>query len=198
MSTSPLPTSQPPIQTVSRRQIHFVEGLGLFLTALGLISLIGLWPRPTPSASLPTNQNDQLSSSGFTITNDGYARLTDVKAVCFLWRVQLNQIAHIDNDLSRIVSPSEGTLQTSEGITVPCTARSPIGFASGPPRLTKADLAIAVYYRPWPITILRCHRLFRFVARIGSNGDVVAWDKQPSAILEQDFDKAMASGQPII
>ena len=191
MSTSPLPTPQQPIQGVSRRQVRFVEGLGILLTLISLIALIELYPRPTATASLPTDPNDQLSSSGFTITNDGYFQLADVRAACFLWKVQFDRNADVTNSFSRIVSPSEGTLQTNEGLTVPCTTRNFIGVAHGPPRFTKADLAIVVYYRPYPFTFLRSHKLFRFVARVGNNGNVVAWDKQPSAILEPDFEKFM-------
>jgi hypothetical protein len=186
----PLPEPQPPIQTVSRRQIRFVEGLALFLTALGLTALIELWPRPTPGASLPTDPNDQLSSSRFTVTNDGYMRLADAKAACFMWKVKYGGrvITNMQNNFSEIVSPPESILQTNEGLTVPCTIP---GEFTPNIVLKEADLAIAFYYRPWPIPFLRCHRLFRFVARFNEKGEIVGWDKQPAAILEPDFDKFM-------
>ena len=59
--------------------------------------------------------------------------------------------------------------------------------------LKSADLAIAVYYRVWPFTFYRTHRLFRFVARIGRNGEVV-WDKQPTTEeLDKDFERFIES-----
>jgi hypothetical protein len=194
MSTPTPPTPNQPTPPASQRQIRFVEGLALFLTALGLIALIELWPRPTPGASLPTNISDQLSSSRFTITNDGYLRLTDVKAACFMWKLQYGGrvTVNMPGSFSNIVSPPESILQTSEGLTVPCTAIAPFTYADNSvPILKEADLAIAFYYRPWPIPFLRCHRLFRFVARFNEKGEIVGWDKQPAKILEPDFEKFM-------
>jgi hypothetical protein len=193
MSTTPTPQPPSPIQAVSRSQIRFVEVLGIFLALVGLIALIELYPRPTPSANLPTDSNDPLSSSRFTITNDGYVRLADVKAACYMWKLQYGGrfTVNMPGSFANIVSPPEKILQTSEGLTVPCTTRRPIESVYEPPTLIQADVAIAFYYRPWPIPFLRCHRLFRFVARFNDKGEIVGWDKQPAGVLEPDFEKFM-------
>jgi hypothetical protein len=182
--------------------------IGTVLTAIGLIvglvTLIELSPRLTPGATLPTDRNDPLSSSRFTVTNDGYLPLTDVHAACFVWkakfRTEMGGIINFNSSFSNIASPRENRLPISEGLTIPCMARSPIGTPSGPPHLTQADLALAVYYRPWPIWFLRCHHLYRFVARFGSNEEIVGWDKQPADVLTPDFDKFMEwrNTQPLL
>ena len=68
----------------------------------------------------------------------------ELNAACFLWDARFNKRARVVNSLLRLVFPPEGVLQTNEWLTVPCTHHSPVGFASGPPRLTYADLAISV------------------------------------------------------
>jgi hypothetical protein len=84
-------------------------------------------------------------------------------------------------------------LKTGETLTVPCAADALIhnGYTNQVFPLSRADIAIAFYYRPWPITFLRSHRLFRFVARLGPNGEILGWDKEPASILERDFDESM-------
>jgi len=96
----------------------------------------------------------------------------------------------IDSGLATIVRPPENTLKPTEAFTVPCTGNKLVG-ASPPytqPVIAQADLAIVAYYRVWPFTFYRDHRLFRFVANIGKNNEIV-WEKQPSNILEADYDK---------
>jgi len=63
-------------------------------------------------------------------------------------------------------------------------------FGTNPPfflNLKYADLAIVAYYRAWPFTFYRTHTLFRFVARIGKNGEVI-WDREPADAIEKDYD----------
>jgi hypothetical protein len=115
-------------------------------------------------------------------------------SACFLWKVDLGPVgkpnAHITGSLARIVQPPESKLEATEGFTVPCTGNKLVG-APPPyvqPVLNRADLAIVVYYRAWPFTFYRGHRLFRFVAKIAKHNEVV-WEKQPAAILEPDFDE---------
>jgi hypothetical protein len=167
---------------------------------IGLISLaalIELFPRLSASASSPTDQDDQLGSSKFTVSNDGYLKVTDVMSACFLWKVELGprgkSNVHITSSLVRIVQPPESELKPTEGFTVPCTGNRLVG-AGAPsiqPEINRADLAIVMYYRAWPFTFYRGHRLFRFVAAI-ENGNAIAWEKQPSAVLEGDFDRWIA------
>jgi hypothetical protein len=114
--------------------------------------------------------------------------------MCFLWNVRFGDEEKRANQfkslMSRIVVPPESILQTSEGITIQC---SPDNFLSVPAsfRYFKADVAIAVYYRPWPLGIWRSHRLFRFVAHFDPAGNVVAWDRQPAVDLEKEFNSAV-------
>lgn len=169
-------------------------GLSL-ITILGLLSLIQLFPRLSAAAKSPTDPDDPLTSSKFTVTNDGYLKVTDVMSACFLWRVQMSSGGsskpniQISDGLAEVVKPPEATLIPAEALTVPCTGQQFVG-ASAPyvqPVIAQADLAIVIYYRAWPFTFYRDRRLFRFVANIGKHGEVT-WEKQPSSILEADFD----------
>jgi nitrogen fixation-related uncharacterized protein len=186
------------------RTNQFWKRLGSVLTiALGLLAVIPFLPRPSPEAILPSPTDpDQLGASRFTITNDGYWKLTDVKAVCFLWRVQYGQgdgrygkdaDILVEDSLETIISPPENILAKSETMTVPCTPNPPVpnGYTHQPFPLRKADIAIAFYYKPWPITFLRRHRLFRFVARLGRNRELLGWDREPASILEPEFEEFM-------
>lgn len=162
--------------------------------SIGVVSLAGLvtfLPRLSASASSPLDPTNQLASSRFTVTNDGSLPVTDVISACFLWKV-IEGGAHFTSSMARVVVPPENRLKAAEGYTVPCTNEQMIG--TNPPfflALKSADLAIVVYYRTWPFTFYRTHKLFRFVARIGSNGEVV-WDKQPADALEADYDEFIA------
>jgi hypothetical protein len=177
----------------------FLTIVGLVLTTIGLVvALIELFPRLSAAVTPTTNLDDVLGSSKFTVTNDGYLKVIDVTSACFLWNVQMGKppagTAYFSSSLARIVQPPETNLVPTEGFTVPCTAEGrPIVGSSAPyiqPRIVRADLAIAVYYRAWPFTFYREHRLFRFVAHIGK--EEVTWEKQPAAVLEPDFDKYIA------
>lgn len=153
--------------------------------------MIELFPRLSGTANPPLDQNNQLGSSNFTITNDGWFPVTDVMSACFLWKV-VEGPAHFNGSMARVVMPPESTLAPTEGYTVPCTPENMIVTPGRPLTIQQADLAIAVYFRPWPLTFLRRHRLFRFVARIGKQGEVV-WEKQPAADLEQDYNEFIQS-----
>jgi len=88
----PPPQSQPTAAKPSRHGL-FLTTAGLVLTAVGLIALIELFPRLSASANSPTNPDDPLSSSKFSVANDGYVRVTDVMSACFLWKVRMAQEA---------------------------------------------------------------------------------------------------------
>ena len=94
------------------------------------------------------------------------------------------------NNLARVVQPPESKLDPGEAFTVPCTANklagAPPPYVS--PAINHADLAIVVYYRAWPFTFYRPHKLFRFVASFGE-GNKIIWEKQPAAIIEPGYDK---------
>ena len=184
----PLQPYQPPAPTFDNVRRRTAKIVGSLLALTGLLSLIPLFPRLSASAMSPLDVGNQLASSRFTVTNDGYFQVTDVMSACFMWRVVEGGV-HATASLARVVVPPEARLPPTEGYTVPCTSENM--FAASPPfmlPLRQADLAIVVYYRPWPFTLIRRHRLFRFVARIGGNG-TVDWDKQPTTEeMERDYD----------
>ncbi len=187
--TTPQQPSPPTVPIVSNSQTQVWTGLGLLLTVIGLITLIELFPRLSASATSPLDLGNQLASSRFAVTNDGYFQVTDVMSACFLWKVTEGRL-HVSSSMAQVVIPPENRLRPTESLTVPCVSENM--FATNPPdilNLKNADLAIAIYYRVWPFTFYRTHRLFRFVARIGRNGEVI-WDKQPSTeVLEQDYNQ---------
>src|SRR5580704_3622287 len=136
----PLPQPPPPTQTVSRKQIRFLEGLGIVLTAIGLIALIELFPRLSSSATPPLDLGNQLASSRFTVTNDGYLQVTDVMSACFLWNVVEGGF-HAHGSMARVAVPPENRLRPTESYTVPCTSENMI--TTTPPfilNLKSADL----------------------------------------------------------
>ena len=205
--TPPEPSSSDPKPLPNNgRTNQFWKRIGAVLTVgVGLLTVTQILPRPTPGAILPSSTDlDPLSASRFTVRNDGYWKLTDVKAVCFLWRVQYGEgdgrygkdaDILVEDTLETIVSPPEKILDKSETMTVPCTPNPPVpnGYTHQPFPLRKADIAIAFYYKPWPITFLRRHRLFRFVARLGRNRELLGWDSEPASILEPEFEEFMKS-----
>jgi hypothetical protein len=181
------PRQSPPTnQVVPKRQTQLWTKLGIIIGIISLIALIELFPRLSASGSAPLDPNSQLSSSRFTVTNDGYLPLTDVTSACFLWKVDEGGF-HIHSSMARVVQPPESRLGADESFTVPCTSEKMFVTPGRPLTITQADLAIAVYYRPWPLTFLRLHKLLRLVARIGKQSEVV-WDRQPADVLEKDYD----------
>lgn len=174
----PPPQTSIPTQSV-KKEIRVLEMLGLLLTALGLISLIGLRPRASVSSSPPTDSDDWLRSQ-FTVTNDGYLQLNDVHAICFIWRAKTGS-AEITDDAVRAAGPANPNLPPGQSFTVPCERSQSF---SSPYR--SIDLAVVLAYRPWPFTFIRQRQFFRFVARL--DNETVTWDRQPSAALEHEFD----------
>jgi hypothetical protein len=188
------PKTPPTAPTSSKLQRPIWTIVGLLLTLIGLVTLIELFPRLSATGKSPTDPDNPLSSSKFTVNNDGYLKLTDVMSACFIWRVDQGgksmPVERITNTLAIVVRPPENVLMPTEGFTVPCTA-NPVVSAPPPyiqPAINLADLAIVVYYRAWPFTFYRGHRLFRFVANIGRHGEI-SWDKQPADALGAAYDK---------
>jgi hypothetical protein len=188
----------PPTNPTSKKTTQFWTFLGLAIGVIGLLSLIQLFPRLSSVANPPTDRDDPLLSSRFVVSNDGYTKVTDVMAACFLWRARMTEggqgYTTAEDTLFQVVRPPENNLRPTEALTVPCTpirlAVAPAPFR--PPLLAKADLAIVVYYRVWPFTFYRDHRLFRFVANTQKNGEVI-WEKQPAESLETDYDRFIAN-----
>jgi hypothetical protein len=173
--------------------------VGFLLGILGPVSWIQLTPRLSSNAASPTDLADVLGSSKFTVTNEGSLRVTDVYAACFFWHVRygrgLPPTADIDDFIYQIIQPAEERLDKLASFTIPCTIEGSPAFVTRPPfnmPVTKADLAIVTYYRAWPLTFIRPHSLFRFVAHFDKNG-AVTWEKQNYADLEHDFDVWVAN-----
>jgi hypothetical protein len=189
---------QPPLPSGSKPQTQFWTKLGIAIGLISLVALIGLFPRLSASASPPTDLNDSLGSSKFTVSNDGYLKVTDVVSACFLWNVQMGGFpgptVNLRSGVVKLARPNESQLEPAESYTIPCTHEGKPMFDTPEHqgvKLAKADLAIVAYYRIWPFTFYRGHRLFRFVAHVGSHGEVT-WEKQPAAVLEPDFDNWLA------
>jgi hypothetical protein len=160
---------------------------------LGIATLVGgvvLLARLSATATSTTNLDNVLGSTKFTITNDGYFKVTDVSASCFIWRVRAGPF-RIDDNLAKNVSPPNFELPPTEGFTVPCTPTGVSLAGAEPPHdpiyLSEADVAIVVYYRTWPLIFYRTRRLFRFRASF-DQALQVNWGKQPAKPLESDFD----------
>src|SRR6267143_1614829 len=170
MPTAPQPESPPPNQTVSRLQIRFVEILGLFLTALGLVSLIALSPRLSGASQSPFIAGDQIPA--FEVKNDGYIQLTDVNVACYARKIKMT-VAEIE-DTFTVANPPLQVLPKNDSLTLNCTGGS---FMMAPASAIKSiDIAVVAYYRPWPFTFLRCRKFFRFEGR--NDGTKVNWYKQ--------------------
>lgn len=169
--------------------------ISVLIGAVGLVALVELFPRLSTTATSTTDLDDVLGSSKFAVTNDGYLKVTDVASTCFLWNVKIGG-HNMREDLVRIVRPKNLDLEPGETFTVQCTPTGNPIIRALPPddvlRVTKADVAIVVYYRPWPFSFHR-HRLFRFVATFAKNG-TVTWEKQPVPPLEKsEFNQLMAN-----
>jgi hypothetical protein len=190
---SPPQQSQPNNPNAHSKHTLFLTIVGLVLAAIGLLALIELFPRLSASATSATNLDNVLGSSKFTITNEGYLKVVDVMSACFLWKAKIGPVV-LRRNLAIIVSPPEAKLVPTEGFTVPCISEGMKIVATSPPNkpiyVTQADLALVVYYRAWPFTFYRDHRLFRFVAHFGNQE--VTWEKQPAVDLEPDFNNWIA------
>jgi hypothetical protein len=151
------------------------------LTSLSLLSILSLIPRLSVTPSSSPNYSNRVR---FTISNDGPLRTSDVRAGCFLWRVQFGN-GDVDADYLSpwYLEPEE--LRSPDGWTIDCSLPGS--------NLVSIDLAIVVYYRPWPFTFLRFHKLFRFVGRPTSDLKGTIYDRQPSAPLENDFNELLKS-----
>jgi hypothetical protein len=170
----------PTIVGSSRRPGLYLTLLGLLLTAIGLIALIELFPRLSASA---TSQENPLTPV-FNISNDGYLKVSDVTSSCFIWRLATVQHTFVGSSMSRFNSPPQKTLAPTESFPVPCEL-SFTGVA-----FRAVDLAIVVYYRPWPFIFLRLHKLMPFSARSSGQPTYPIWDKHPvTPELEHDFNE---------
>ncbi len=165
--------------------------MSLILTILGLligaIGLVALYPRLSASPQAPFFEGDQVPS--FAITNDGYFRLTDIRAVCYMKKLEGLGLT-INNALTEIGSPAQNLLRPTETYTIPCATKR---FIRAPAAaISNIDLAIVVSYRPWPLPFSRIRKFFRFVAQ--NDGTRLNWYKQAPENIDKDFDEALRQG----
>lgn len=125
------------------------------------------------------------------LINDGYFDLDDAHATCFLWK-GYSVTGTVSSTTLGEVSPGDSVLAPAQGLTVPCTPRNP--FPNMP--FVSMDLAIVVSYRPrpWPFTLFRQRKFFRFLTR--PNNGTVVWDEQAPGLIERDFDSSVGSKAP--
>jgi hypothetical protein len=189
-----LPPESPANTLESSKHGLFLTVLGLVLTVIGLIALVELLPRLSATYLSPVNPSDVLRTN-FTVTNDGYFRLTDVRSGCFVWAVWIDpkNLHKTDPDVGyawvSTENPLNKVLYPNEAFTVPCVGGS--HASSLVPPMGAGDIAIVVSFRPWPFSFVKRRKLFRFVSRV-NNGEAF-WDRQPSYVIEKDFDKFAAS-----
>lgn len=185
---SPLPTqlSQPLVQTEPKSLWRayakwFYSGLTFLIAA---VALIELFPRPGAAAYPPSDENNVLNSR-FTVSNDGYLKLVDLKSGCFIWKTNF---PYVKNVLFFNNSPSKQDVDNdflpSDVITVPCTDPR----FSGVTNIKSADIAIVISYRPWPFIFIKRRRLFRFVSR--KLGSITIWDRES---IPREFESDLES-----
>ena len=158
---------------------------------IGLVALIELSPRLSATQEPPFLSGDQIPS--VMITNDGYLKVTDVRVICFLFDVNIagNSFGFM---MAGNGSPAQNILEPTVSYTVSC---SPGTFIRAPTQaINHVEAGIVTYYRPWPFTVLRSRKFFRFVAH--NNGTTLNWFKEPpNDTMEQRFAQFVAeNGAP--
>lgn len=143
----------------------FLTILGLVLTAVSLITLIELFPRLSVSPEPPFESQNVVPA--FSIKNDGYFSVSSVEPACFISKMR-SKIINMDRSWSAR-NANMGTtksLPSTQSVTVSC------GMNLGLPAraIDEMDLAVVVYFRPWPFNFIRKRRIFRFVAHQGRDG----------------------------
>ncbi len=155
---------------------------GCFSFLLACLAVVGLLPHLSASASPPSDL-DNILNSQFTVSNDGPLKLTHVRTGCFVWNTSIfppgpngAHAVYLDNPYGDV-----SDLASSDSVTVPCSDKRFMTFGN----VFGADIAIVVYYHPWPFTFIDSNRIFRFVSRRTRSS--VTWDKQPPAPLEKEI-----------
>jgi hypothetical protein len=168
----------------------FLTILGLIIGSISLITVIELFPRLSATPTAPFDHGSQFAS--FQVSNDGYLRVGDVEVGCFIWRARMFN-ADFQNVLTNsTLLPKLDQLNVGDSYTIDCR-----NLVYGPPQtIQRLDLAIFVHYRPWPwpFSLIRRTRVFRFTASPGVNG--MNWYKQPPEPLLDDLNQALKHGHP--
>jgi hypothetical protein len=161
----------------------FLTILGLVIGLISLITVIELFPRLSVSPEPPTEEGNIIPY--FSVKNDGYLQLTDVEVACFVWNAHGKGMPNFHNIMSAKSSGAgpEKKLPPTQTLTSRCG----INFILPPQAVDEIDLGIILYFRPWPLTLFRSRRVFRFKAQPTANG--LNWYKQASGDLEKALDE---------
>ena len=178
--------SQPELQTTAAKPGRLglvLTLLSLGLTIIGLVALLELFPR---LSATPIPETDNQSFPYFTVKNDGYLKVTDVSSGCYLWHVAPENGPLIISSMTQTTAPPEQKLVGDESYTVPCDITPFVDHL----RLIHNDLALVIYYRPWPFTRFQCYKLIRFVGKAAPGLKYTIYEEQPSGDLEKDFESS--------
>jgi hypothetical protein len=83
------------------------------------------------------------------------------------------------SSMTQTSSPPEQKLGPADGYTVPCDMTPFVDHS----RLSENDIALVVYYRPWPFTLFQSYKLFRFAGHPSSDLNYTIYEQQPSSDL---------------
>ena len=173
-----------PVSSARPRGLNvFLKMLGVLSAIVGVLTSVELFPRLSATSNPPPVSINDLAAS-FTVTNDSYIPLVHVKPSCFLWRVV--QEGFVERNSMTTGDGPEVKLRPSEPLTVSC---GDLHRTLGGPRFVQIDIAIVVFYRPWPLTFIHSRKVMRFVGRPSIDRQSIVWDKEPPEVLEKDLDE---------
>jgi hypothetical protein len=160
------------------RLLAWVLGISTLLG--GLAAAVTFLPRVSVTPADAVDPNNPFSAS-FTITNANFVTLYNVGARIALGRVVAEPLPfdppkHFEYGSGGFTRPewNNHTLAMDERFTI--TPQGMFGMQPGA-KLSGADLAIVVRYRPWFVPIKREHA-FRFITHRQSNGELY-WYSRP-------------------
>lgn len=171
-----------PVVPMARKSSLLRGLLSMVLTTAGLVGLVALLPRLSAAQQSPFISGDQIPS--VTVTNDGVVRVTDVKILCFIEDMKVGG-SDFHLFVGGLGAPSQNVLGPGEPYTVSCSKG--VLLSAPTSTISSIDLCVVAYYRPWPFTLRRSRKFFRFVGR--NDGSTLNWFKQPPGDAEEVFDK---------
>ena len=155
--------------------------LSLIIGAVGALGVVELRPKIVVYPQEPLLDAAQPFSAPFRITNNGYLSVGVERINCYVQEVRAAKL-YMGKDLYDQEDWDGKTLDRGESETVLCKVAQVKAWPE------KADIAIVVDYRAWPIP-LSSRRYFRFVG--SGSSDNWQWLPQPSADIKADADSAI-------
>lgn len=156
--------------------------LGTVVGLIGLIALIELSPRLTGASQPPFREEDRIPA--FTVTNDGYLKVTKLRATCFFNQINTTAMTATHMGFGGMASADE--LMPGENFSFRCGSNG-VNFLAPVPMIKSMDVAVVLWYRPWPFTFLRSRKFLRFEGV--NTGSKIEWYKQPQGTIEKDYDE---------